>query len=106
MSTTSYSKTIEAMMVTALPPARANKFIAIYTKTEDQELKVRLDAAIKLLRSSEYREGVAPTSAGDRLDLEHPQWKPLRLFCEEAIASQKPEWQVIAERHGWLPANG
>ncbi|WMD23282.1 hypothetical protein RAS12_13200 [Achromobacter seleniivolatilans] len=104
MTKTSYSKTLEALMVSAQVRARANKFIAIYTTTEDLDLRIQLDSAIKLLSSNEYTQGVAPTSAGDRLNLDHPQWKPLRSFCEDAIASQKPEWQVIAERHGWQPA--
>ncbi|MBO1013522.1 hypothetical protein IPU70_08180 [Achromobacter sp. SD115] len=101
MSTTSYQKTLEALMVTAQVPARVNKFTAVYTKTDDPDLKAHLRSAIDRLHSNEYYEGVAATSAGDRLDLDHAQWKPLRLFCEGAIASQKPEWQVIAERHGW-----
>jgi hypothetical protein len=29
----------------------------------------------------------------------------LDSYCAEVISSHKPEWQVLAERHGWKPSN-
>jgi hypothetical protein len=26
-------------------------------------------------------------------------------YCKKAIGTKKPEWQILAERHGWNPPN-
>ena len=26
-------------------------------------------------------------------------------YCEQMVMSEKPEWQIMAERNGWTPPN-
>ncbi|WP_125470203.1 hypothetical protein [Achromobacter aegrifaciens] len=103
MQKSSYSKVLEALNVSASPPTRANKLIKIQMEAEDSALHTHLAAAVETLRSSRYVDGVDPRSSGEILDLEHAHWKPLRQYCEQSLASGKPEWQLIAERNGWRP---
>jgi hypothetical protein len=88
------AKTIAAH-ITALGKIRA--------KTEDDVLLDKIDKAIGSLQGAHAtaKKGKStPTCLDKAKDL---RVKGLIEHCERTIVDDKPEWQVIAERHGWGP---
>jgi len=88
------AKTIAAH-ITALGKVRS--------KTEDQVLLNKIDEAIEFLQrahASATKGKSTPTCLDKVTD---SSVKDLVEHCNKAIAAKKPEWQVIAERNGWVP---
>lgn len=84
-----------ASHITALGKVRA--------KTEDQLLLNKIDKAIGSLQSA-HANVTKGKSAPICLDKATDQAvRDLVDHCKKAVASKKPEWQVIAERNGWAP---
>ncbi|WOJ98156.1 hypothetical protein R0137_06185 [Congregibacter brevis] len=88
------AKTI-ASHITALGKVRA--------KTEDQVLLRKIDDAISSLQSGHAKatKGKSTPTCLDKAT--DPSIKALVEHCQKAVATKKPEWQVIAERNGWAP---
>jgi hypothetical protein len=94
LKTAKEAKTIAAH-IKALGKVRA--------KTEDQVLLDKIDKAIEALQrahASATKEKSTPMCLDKATDL---LVKDLVEHCNQAVAAQKPEWQVIAERNGWGP---
>jgi hypothetical protein len=94
LETAKEAKTL-ASHITALGKIRA--------KTEDQVLLNKIDKAIGSLQSAHAiaKKGKSiPTCLDKATD---QAVKDLIDHCINAVASKKPEWQVIAERNGWAP---
>ncbi|KVP61936.1 hypothetical protein WJ91_03915 [Burkholderia ubonensis] len=81
----------------------------IQTKTEDEQLATLLGAVVNMLRqvhgnavaSKQKVKGL--TTPGSLYDLANAEIKQLIHYCSALIPPKKPEWQVLAERHGWTP---
>lgn len=94
LKTAKEAKTIAAH-IKALGKVRA--------KTEDDVLLGKIDKAIDSLQRAHVnaKKGKStPTCLDKATDL---AVKDLIDHCKNAVASEKPEWQVIAERNGWAP---
>ncbi|AUT76104.1 hypothetical protein C2L64_44570 [Paraburkholderia hospita] len=81
----------------------------IQAKTEDGQLAALLGKVVTGLQHT-HRNAVASklkvkglTTPGNLYDLADPEIKQLIHYCNTLIPAKKPEWQVIAERHGWTP---
>jgi len=88
------AKTISSH-ITALGKFRA--------KTEDSVLLAKIDKAIGVLQKLHMQAKTGkstPASLDKSTDI---SVMDLINYCQQAIASNKPEWQVIAERNGWAP---
>jgi hypothetical protein len=94
LETAKEAKTI-ASHITALGKIRA--------KTEDQILLNKIDKAIGSLQSAHAnaKKGKSIPTCLDKVT--YQAVKDLLDHCNKAVASKKPEWQVIAERNGWAP---
>jgi hypothetical protein len=90
-----YIDTIEAITASATVNSIRNKLNKVRARTEDQRLTALLSAAIDLLDSSSIR--VATT-----LRLTKPEFGKLHAYCNSVIHSMKPQWQILAERSGWV----
>lgn len=91
-----YVSVIEAVTATTTLTTTRNKLNKVRARTEDQRLKTLLDPAIRLIDQTNI---VARVS----LRLTTPEYGKLHAYCEAVIASAKPQWQILAERHGWTP---
>lgn len=90
-------KTINAHMV-ALGKIRAT--------SEDQELGHYIASLVMSLQFflAQAKQKSIPTSLTFQ-----PTFETARLvqYCQFQLASSKPEWQILAERHGWIrPGQG
>ncbi|MEI4970017.1 hypothetical protein [Aeromonas caviae] len=74
----------------------------IRNSTEDDRFKSTLDELIKGLQLYHSRS----KSKSTPISLENSTDKvliALKNYCEKNISTKKPEWQILAERHGWGP---
>lgn len=74
----------------------------IRNSTEDDRFKSTLDDLIKELQFYHSRSKNKSTP----MSLENSTDKiliALKKYCENNISTKKPEWQILAERHGWGP---
>jgi hypothetical protein len=73
-------------------------------KTEDQQLKTLLGSVITSLQRAHANPNVKGKSTpGNLYNATEPAIQQVIKYCENLIGNQKPEWQVLAERHGWGP---
>jgi hypothetical protein len=77
-----------------------NKLVKAWTETEDAKLKQGLARIINELHDL-ARSAKGSTSISMPLDDE--RYKSVVEYCGVCIRSVKPQWQIIAEQHGWGP---
>lgn len=112
-----YKATLLALESDGTPSAKQNKFAKISIDTEDIILK-ELAMRVSKMYSWYLKSGWSRNSRdanGTPLDTSiprtHGQWaemqrlvnQELRNYVEMRLAEAKPEWQVMAEKHGWRP---
>lgn len=80
-----------------------NKLNKVSIATEDDELRKAITPVVwnleKSLQSFPNNKKSAKLTLTPSSDL--PPFKTLARYCLECIQSKKPQWQIIAERHGW-----
>jgi hypothetical protein len=86
-------------------PTIINKLNRVLIATEDPDLKkliepvlARVDKALRDLPG-----GKKNVRASLRQQLTVEPFKSVVEYCQKCIGSTKPQWQIIAERHGWGP---
>lgn len=94
-----YIDTVESLTALATFISIRGKLNKVRARTEDQKLVSGLDAVIRVFDASRVRIATTP-------DLTRPEFKALFQYCKETIESGKPQWQVLAERHGWIFSKG
>jgi len=95
-----YQATIDALMTQGTYAGIINKLNKVYVDTEDADLKKALLAIICNLK-----EVASIKNKTISLSFNGPPYKQIIDYCENCIQSMKPEWQIIAEKHGWKPPN-
>jgi hypothetical protein len=90
-----YIDTIEALTTSASVTSIRNKLSKVRARTEDRKLIDFLDVAIRRLDSSSSR-------ATDSLNLSHQEYGKLHRYCRTTVDLMKPQWQILAERNGWV----
>lgn len=81
-------------LITALGKVRA--------KTEDSNLISSIDALIlELQRAHAGSKNKSIPVCMEKFTLHEA--KNLLAYCNKMIGTKKPEWQILAERHGWAP---
>lgn len=99
MAKNHYLKTLEVVNSAQTAVSFLNSLLKIATETEDGQLRQLLGAGIKLVRHTVEFGGGTKKS----LLPPHQAWKDLNQYCVTQANTQKPEWQVLAERAGWRP---
>ena len=102
-----YEQTMMALRQIRTFASHATNLRKIAARTEDERLRELLGTLISALRAaSEFskRKNVRSTP-GNLVDATAllPPVAPLTMYCQSVIGTKKPEWQVLAERHGWTP---
>ncbi|MGJ7558720.1 hypothetical protein ACSFBI_32535 [Variovorax sp. RB3P1] len=76
----------------------------VMNNTEDQNLKTLMGNVITSLQQAHANPKVkGKTTPGNLYNAQDVGIKALIAYCEKFRAAKKPEWQVLAERHGWAP---
>ena len=82
-----------------------NKLNRVLIATEDTDLKKLIEPVVarldKVLR--DLPSGKKSVKASLRQQLKVEPFKSVLEYCEKCIGSTKPQWQIIAEHHGWGP---
>ena len=82
-----------------------NKLNRVLIATEDTHLKKLIEPVVarvdKVLR--DLPNGKKSVKASCRQQLKVEPFKSVVEYCQKCIGSTKPQWQIIAEHHGWGP---
>jgi len=82
-----------------------NKLNRVFIATEDTHLKKLIEPVVarvdKVLR--DLPGGKKSVKASLRQQLKVEPFKSVVEYCQKCIASTTPQWQIIAEHHGWGP---
>ena len=86
-------------------PTIINKLNRVLIATEDPDLKNLIEPVVarvdKVLR--DLPSGKKSMRASLRQQLTVEPFKTAVEYCQKCIGSTKPQWQIVAERHGWAP---
>lgn len=95
-----YKLTIEALMTRGTLAAFSNRLTKIWVAAEDPVLKKSLGF---ILREIDKSIKAVRGKAGQIIPAEDPDCMKIVDYCQKVISSKKPEWQIVAEQHGWTP---
>ena len=84
-----YRLAIEALRRPGSERTRINRLNRIASRTEDKKLEFLAAAAVEALARG----------YGDVPERPHR----ITEYCVAAIGATKPQWQILAEQHGWVP---
>ena len=108
-----YRKVLLALGQDGTPKSKQNKFIKLSIEAQDQQLGFLLKE-VATMYSYHIKPSWSRTLNEDqkgRIPYCHREWASmqrqlnsnLEQYVNHIISTQKPEWQVQAERHGWRP---
>jgi hypothetical protein len=101
---TTYEETIAALKDIHTVASHITNIGKIMNKTEDQQLKTLLNNVITSLQTAHaHPKGKGKSTPGSLYKASDTGIRNLIQYCESFIATKKPEWQVLAEHHGWAP---
>lgn len=99
-----YQETIDSLKSLETPATHIKKLGIILQKTEDITLQQYIQNTVILLQQAHANPRVKGKSVpGNLYNAQLAPIKALIQYCEQFIKIKKPEWQVLAERHGWTP---
>ncbi len=82
-----------------------NKLNRVFIATEDTDLKKLVAPIIARVEETlrELPNQKTSMRGSLRQQLKVEPCKSVVEYCQRCISSTKPQWQIIAERHGWGP---
>lgn len=84
--------------------AKHNSLMKLYYETEDYILKDYIRRyAEGLAEAEKYRVSKLPSHCNSVLQQIEPIKVALINYCNDTESCKKPEWQILAERYGWVP---
>jgi len=97
-----YKSTLNSMSETKTLASHIKALGKIKCEAEDEELILNITLVIDQLQiahitSKNKSTPISLDRASDRKLIK------LRGYCKAVIKSTKPEWQVMAEKNGWIP---
>jgi hypothetical protein len=110
-----YQKVLLILTESGTPSAKQNKFAKIASETNDEILK---DLAKKVaqmyswhlksgytrqLAPDDPRRAYMPTNWIEWSKYQKVVNKEISNYAEQRLFDAKPEWMVMAEKHGWTP---
>jgi len=104
---TTYEETLVSLQAMRTVTAHLTALQKIRVKTEDTHLAKLLGNALTSLQNAHAHAVTkkapgltTPTALTDGTD---SHVKAVLSYCQTYIGTSKPEWEVLAERHGWMP---
>lgn len=98
-----YQKTIDSLKKTQTAAKHITELGKISAATEDPQLKRLVDALLDRLQNAHATAKKGNSTPKALYPLPDNAIRGLIGYCESYIQAGKPEWQVMAERHGWTP---
>lgn len=101
-----YQAVLKALDAVATVESTNNKLTAIAVDTEDEKLRIALQALARVVREKQLNGWKKGRLAGVHESVDrnlNGLVAQIRGYCEGVIASAKPQWQILAERAGWTP---
>lgn len=99
-----YNKVLMELDKTVSLKSKVNNLVKLYYSTEDKYLRNYIDQWKQVLLDAEmYRERKLPVQCREHLNENSHIRQQLIDYCNDCLMSQKPEWQILAERYGWRP---
>jgi hypothetical protein len=111
-----YEKVLRAIVQSTAWESKKNKLLVIRALTEDVNLFTLLNEFISVYDIAIEKRAFR-RSAFNELDAETREYymrlvakveeakTSLLSYCHVLISSGKPQWQILAEKHGWAPKN-
>jgi hypothetical protein len=99
-----YEKTISTLRDMKTLALHIKSLGEIMNITEDPQLKHFLQNVIISIQKAHANPKIKNKSTPQSLiDIKDDTISSLVKYCTNFIGSKKPEWQVLAERNGWVP---
>lgn len=96
-----YQAVLQALLTASTThKALVDKLNKVSTTTEDVKLKQALEHLVTELRE-ETRNLSPRASKSFTPNIREPEVGSLVEYSKRCLASLKPQWQIIAEQHGW-----
>ncbi|MCZ8164981.1 hypothetical protein [Silanimonas sp.] len=105
----SYEKTLITVAEVKTINAHMVSLGKIRATSEDQELGFYIASLVLHLQQQQQQLGQMRQKSIPTSLTFYPTYEVSRLvqYCQYQLASSKPEWQILAERHGWIrPGQG
>lgn len=101
---TIYKKVLLELHKQSTITVQHNNLMKLYYTSEDDMLKGYIRAYCKgLTVAINYSKNKLHSKASDAVSDNIPNKITLANYCEQVILTEKPEWQILAERNGWRP---
>lgn len=101
---TTYEETIGSLKEMRTIASHITKIGKIMNKTEDEKLRDLLGNLITSLQKAHANPNIKSKSTpGNLYNANSIYVKHVINYCNNFIEEKKPEWQILAERHGWGP---
>lgn len=99
-----YRETLAEIHEVKTISAHITGFGKILNKTEDPALQQQIDRVIKMLQKIHADPNAKGKSTPQSLQAARStSLSALIEYCSNHVGANKPEWQVLAEQHGWAP---
>ena len=100
-----YRSVLGALVDHATLASIINKLNRVFIATEDTGLKKLIAPVVtrleEALRELPYNKKSVRGSL--RQQFKGEPYKSVVEYCQKCISATKPQWQIIAEHHGWGP---
>lgn len=103
MSKDAYENTKKSILSEKSLAAHITSLGKIKVETEDGHLISFIENLIRELQFDLARSKGKGKSIPAALPATEQEVRHLLQYCEAALKSKKPEWQILAERNGWTP---
>ena len=82
-----------------------NKLNKVLIATEDNDLRTLIQPLVAHLENGlrDLPNNKKSVRVSLRQQLKKEPYKSVVEYCQKCIDSTTPQWQIIAERHGWGP---
>jgi len=98
----SYEDVLESLAEFRTLAAHITALGKIRLETEDDKLMKGIESVISQLQIAHTR--VKSKSTPVSVEMSNIQAANVLItYCNQAIGTKKPEWQILAERNGWSP---
>jgi hypothetical protein len=97
--TKEYAKVLEILLDISTSKQKINRLTKIWSLTEDDDLKELIAITNRHIEPRAHRKNTE--SVEHIIREEDPKFSQIINYCHACIKSEKPQWQIIAERNGW-----
>jgi hypothetical protein len=99
-----YQEVLLALKAIATIAATHRRLTKIETLTEDKQLRTILRSCLQLQQKAFIVAQIRKLQGQKiQVNLDVSPYRELTAYCNHCISSVTPQWQVIAEQHGWMP---